>query len=67
MTYVHFRDAIRAELRKSPEGKTWKELRQQLALPYGRPCPEWVKALEKEIGLSRKDYRGRELLWRLGR
>jgi hypothetical protein len=63
MTYAQFKEMIRAELQKNSHGKTWKELQRDLSLPYTRPCPEWTKTLEKEIGLVREKGQGRELIW----
>lgn len=65
MRYIDFRDAILKELCRRPDGLTWVQLRQRLALPYDRPCPEWTKRLEQEIGLSRGKGIGRALVWRL--
>ncbi len=50
MRYVDFRDVIRDELRKNPNGLTWKDLKEQLDLPYERPCPTWGGQLEKRLG-----------------
>ena len=44
---------------------TWNELKIALDLPYARPCPEWVKQFEKEIGLVRRKGAGRALVWRV--
>ena len=65
MRYVEFRDALEARLRKCPGGMTWKELREDLGLPYDRPCPEWTRRLEKEIHLVRQKATGKALVWRL--
>ena len=65
MKYIEFRDAIAKELRRTPEGLTWVELRERLDLPYDRPCPEWTGQLEKEIGLSRVKGSTRALVWRI--
>ena len=65
MKYTEFRDAIKSALERNPEGKTWKELRASLSLPYSRPCPVWTKQLEKEISLKRDRRQGRELVWRI--
>ena len=67
MKYNEFREQIREELEENPGGKTWKQLREARSLPYRTPCPEWVKRLEKEIGLDRTEKRGKALLWRLNR
>ncbi|MFI5380886.1 MAG: hypothetical protein ACHRHE_16430 [Tepidisphaerales bacterium] len=66
MRYVDFRDAIADELRRFPAGLTWAELKQRLKLPYKIPCPEWVRQLEQEIGLSRERGSGRALIWKVG-
>lgn len=65
MRYTEFRDAIAGELRRHPDGKTWKELQSSLDLPYDRPCPNWTARLETEIGLVRNTRRGRALIWKL--
>jgi hypothetical protein len=65
MRYEEFRDAVRDHLMLNPEGVTWKELREALDLPYERPCPEWVKRLENDMGLDRKEKMGRALLWKM--
>ena len=63
MTYVLFKNLIQTDLRKCATGKTWKELKSDLTLPYNRPCPEWTKRLEREIGLTRQKGAARELIW----
>jgi hypothetical protein len=63
MTYLLFKKLIQTDLRKRKLGKTWKELKADLALPYDRPCPEWTKRLEREISLTRQKGQGRELVW----
>ncbi len=65
MRYVEFRDAIKSELRRVPAGLTWAELKKRLKLPYDIPCPEWVKQMEQEIGLSRERGSGRAFTWRI--
>lgn len=52
MRYVEFRDAIENRLRRSPEGLTWRQLRERLNLPYDRPCPTWTRRLEQEMLFS---------------
>jgi hypothetical protein len=65
MHYAEFRDAVRSALRRSPAGLTWAQLQVRLRLPYDRPCPEWTRQLEREIGLDRVKGDGRALLWKL--
>ncbi len=67
MRYIDYRDSIRSVLRRNPAGLTWAELQSRLALPYQRPCPEWTKKLEREIGLTRVKGAGRALIRKLGR
>jgi hypothetical protein len=65
MRYVEFKKIIKDELRKTPDGLTWVELRDRLNLPYIQPCPTWIKQLEDEIGLTRVKGSGRALVWKL--
>ena len=65
MTYNEFRDVIQRQLRRQRMGLTWKELRDALDLPYTRPCPNWTRRLEDEIGLTRTKGTGRALVWKL--
>ncbi|CAA6676466.1 MULTISPECIES: hypothetical protein [unclassified Lentimonas] len=65
MKYTEFRDAIVADLKADPVGKTWKELKRDLNLSYQQPCPEWIARLEVEIGLERREKRGNALVWKL--
>ncbi len=65
MTYVEFKNRIEARLKKQASGLTWRELKESLELPYDRPCPEWVKRLEAEIGLARMPGAGRALVWKV--
>lgn len=69
MRYTEFRDAIHRRLKRRKSGLTWAELRDTLDLPYDRPCPEWTKRLEAEIGLTRSKPTapgaGRALVWRV--
>lgn len=65
MTYLEFRDGIRSKLSTRAEGMTWRELKDELKLPYASPCPEWTKQLERDIGLDRSEKRGRAKVWRV--
>ncbi len=65
MAYAAYRDAIKGELKRSPEGKTWRELKSALQLPQARACPEWTAWLERDIGLVRREKRGNALVWRI--
>lgn len=63
--YTEFRDAIVETLSQQVVGLTWQQLRDQLKLPYDRPCPEWTKRLEEEVDLVRIKGTGRALIWKL--
>jgi hypothetical protein len=66
MRYVDFCRAIQAELLENPAGLTWAELKERLDLPYKQPCPEWVKGMEEEMGLSRAaGETGRAYVWKV--
>lgn len=65
MQYAEFKTTIQQHLKRSRAGATWVELRDKLGLPYARPCPEWTRRLEEEIGLVRRKGSGRALVWGL--
>ncbi len=67
MRYAEYQQRIADHLAKHREGATWRELHDALDLPYERPCPEWTRRLEKEIGLVRRKDGGRALIWALER
>lgn len=65
MRYDQFRETVHQTLRKHPDGLAWRALREAGGLPYDRPCPEWTRRLETEIGLTRERAGGRGLVWRI--
>ena len=65
MRYVDFRDQIRQELQKNPEGLTYAELKERLNLPYDRPCQSWVRRMEQEVGVSRARGAGPAYVWKI--
>jgi hypothetical protein len=65
MRYEQYKTAIQRHLQRQAAGATWAELRSALALPYDRPCPEWTRMLEQEIGLVRRKGSERSLIWSL--
>lgn len=65
MRYAEYKAAIQQHLQRNRCGATWLELRETLALPYDRPCPEWTRRLEEDIGLIRRKGSGRSLVWAL--
>lgn len=65
MRYEEFKGLIHAHLQRNPAGATWKELRRALRLPYQRPCPEWTRSMQRDIGLVRRKGGGRAFVWSL--
>jgi hypothetical protein len=65
MRYLEFRNAIEEELLQNHAGLTWAELKERLNLPYNQPCPEWVRRMEEDAGLSRARGAGRAYVWRI--
>jgi len=65
MTFEQFKQQVARTLGNYPAGLTRQELRQKAQLPYDRPCPEWTKRLEKELGLNRTDKQGNSLVWKI--
>ncbi|HSR29034.1 MAG TPA: hypothetical protein VLY63_00615 [Anaerolineae bacterium] len=65
MRYMEFQNAILEELLENPAGLTWAELRERRNLPYKQPCPEWVKRMEEDVGLSRARGSGRAYVWKI--
>jgi len=64
MTYDEFRDKIRAELQRKPDGMTWTELKRKLRLPQKVPNNKWVSRMERDIGLTRVSE-NRRFIWKL--
>lgn len=65
MRYTEFREGVEKSLRRNTAGRTWEQLRAELKLERRRACPEWTKALEKDIGLKRVKGAERALVWRV--
>lgn len=65
MRYLEFRNTIEEELLQNPDGLTWAELKEKLNMSYNQPCPEWVRRMEEEVGLSRTRGTGRAYVWRI--
>ena len=63
MRYDDVKQLIKAELKETPQGLTWAELKNRLSLPYKTLCPEWTIQLEEEISLVRKKGIGRAFVW----
>jgi hypothetical protein len=64
MRYEQFSSLIVDELKKNPEGMSWRELKAQLDLPYKTPCYTWICRMETEMGLYRS--RGpKGMIWKV--
>jgi len=65
MTYEQFKTIIKEELTKAPEGLTWTQIRTKRPELYQRwPANQWVRQMEKDIGLTRERVKGTPI-WRL--
>jgi len=65
-TYETFRDSVVGVLRLSEGPLTWTEIRTKTRLPQLFPNNQWVRRLERDIGLLRERDRDGIMLWRLG-
>jgi hypothetical protein len=65
MTYEEFKQIIKAELTKVPTGLTWSQIRERRPELYQKfPANQWVRQMEKDIGLTRLKKAGKTI-WRL--
>jgi hypothetical protein len=65
MTYEEFGQIVKKELEKAPDGLTWSEIRKRRPELYQRfPANQWVRRMEKDIGLTRSIVAGKTI-WRL--
>jgi bifunctional DNA-binding transcriptional regulator/antitoxin component of YhaV-PrlF toxin-antitoxin module len=62
--YETFKKAVYEGLRGEREGLTWGQLRVKQGMKQARPFHDWVRALEKDIGLIRQ-RKGTQIYWRL--
>lgn len=59
MSYEEFRDRIQNVLKSEPEGLTWTEIRKRADLYQKFPANQWVRRMEKDIGLIRTRKAGK--------
>lgn len=65
MAYEEFKQIIKDELEKTPDGLTWTQIRERRPELYQRfPANQWVRQMEKDIGLVREKVKGR-VYWML--
>jgi hypothetical protein len=62
MSFENFRDSIHDALLGSGE-MTWTEVRTRAGLPQLFPNNQWVRRLEKDIGLKRRRDKGSIIRW----
>jgi len=65
MTYEEFKQIIKEELTKVPTGLAWSQIRERRPELYQKfPANQWVRQMEKDIGLIRSKKAGK-VIWRL--
>jgi len=64
LTYDDFKNRILELLNSKPEGFIWQEIKEKLNLEQKVPNNKWVRKLEKEISLRRRNYEG-SIYWYL--
>ncbi len=64
-TYDAFKKRVVTPLSGAENGLTWTQIRTETKLPQKLPNNQWVRRLEREIGLVRERERG-VMVWRLG-
>lgn len=64
MTYEEFRDAVQGVL-SDGQPITWTELRTKAKLPQAFPNNQWVRRMERDIGLRRDKEKKGPVLWGL--
>jgi len=65
MTYEEFKQIVKEELEKAPDGLTWSQIRERRPELYQKfPANQWVRRMEKDIGLTRSTLAGKTI-WRL--
>ena len=60
--YEEFKQRVLEGLKGEDDGLTWGELRKKQGLKQARPFHDWVRALEKDIGLIRQ-RKGTQIYW----
>ena len=65
MAYEEFRDKIKATLKKADISLTWTEIRTVASLPQARPNNQWVRRMERDIGLKRERDKNGVIHWGL--
>lgn len=65
MSYEEFKQIVEEELRKTPDGLTWTQIRKRRPEIYQKfPANRWVRRMEKDIRLIRSRKAGKTI-WRL--
>jgi DNA-directed RNA polymerase subunit RPC12/RpoP len=65
MTYEEFRDQVKHVLTSSKIPITWTEVRTKAKLPQKWPNNQWVRRMDKDIGLIREKDKNGIIKWRI--
>ena len=65
MAYEDFRDNVKDTLKASDQPLTWTEVRTAAGLPQKYPNNQWVRRMERDIGLERKRDKQGIIQWAL--
>jgi len=63
-TYEAFKESVEKGLKGEKDGLTWLQLMEKMKMNQKRPFNQWVRQLEKDIGLIR-EKKGGKTYWRL--
>ena len=65
LSYEDFRSKIAAVLKRAGKTRTWTDVRTLAALPQAFPNNQWVRRMEKDIGLTRQREKDGVIHWEL--
>ena len=67
MSYEDFKSKVQAALTEAGRPMTWTEIRTQTSLPQFFPNNQWVRRMDKDIGLVRERDNKGVIHWNLKR
>lgn len=65
MPYEEFREKVKRALNEAGHPLTWTEVRTVAGLPQKFPNNQWVRRLEKDIGLRRERDKASMIHWKV--
>lgn len=65
MPYEEFKDKVNTALEKAGQPLTWTEIRTSAGLAQKFPNNQWVRRLEKDIGLTRERDKAGIVHWQI--